>query len=331
MNLSIRSPEELVVSIPHLLGFHPNESLVLVPLAPDLPVVRVDVPSSAREREQAWDSIGEVYARCAQPTSRVAIVTFTTDSDYGDRLSQDFALRLGGVGVATPIRLGASETAWIDFGNQVSGPLSTATRDRIAASTVLNGMAQPAASRTSLADSLVGDRQPITDHLTDARTHAASSSIRAETAFALHRLRAFHTDGKRLPDLTATQLLVALESIPVRDRLWVDMNAQTATSHVALWSDLTRRAPDSLRAAPATMLAFASWLNGNGALAWCALDQVPKDKPYDAAHLVTALVQNGVHPHEWAALTTTAHDVSQRIEALSSTTRTRPDPPAPGI
>ena len=230
--------------------------------------------------------------------------------------------------MATPIRLGASDTAWIDFDTQASGPLSTATRDRIAARTVLNGMAQPAASRTSLADSLVGDRQPIADHLTDARAHAASSSIRAETAFALHHLRAFHTDGKRLTDPTATRFLVALESIPVRDRLWDDMNTHTATSHVALWSDLTRRAPDSLRAAPATMLAFASWLKGNGALAWCALDQVPRDKPYDAAHLVTAVVQNGVHPREWAALTTAAPDVSQRIEALSATSEdtTRPAP-----
>lgn len=53
MNLSVRSPEELVVAIPHLLGFNPTESLVLVPLAPELPVVRVDLPTSAREREQA--------------------------------------------------------------------------------------------------------------------------------------------------------------------------------------------------------------------------------------------------------------------------------------
>lgn len=77
MKLSVGSPEELVVAIPHLLGFNPSESLVLVPLTPDLPVVRVDLPTSAREREQAWDSIGDVYARCAQPTSRVAIVTST--------------------------------------------------------------------------------------------------------------------------------------------------------------------------------------------------------------------------------------------------------------
>lgn len=107
--------------------------------------------------------------------------------------------------------------------------------------------------------------------------------------------------------------------------------ALLATSHIALWSDLTRRAPDSLRAAPATMLAFASWLKGNCALAWCALDQVPRDKPYDAARLVTAVVQNGVDPREWAALIATARDVSQRIEALSTQARTQTSPPPPGF
>lgn len=64
---------------------------------------------------------------------------------------------------------------------------------------------------------------------------------------------------------------------------------------------MTKRAPDDVRAAPASLLGFASWLSGHGALAWCALDQVPKDKPYTLANLVAAAVQSGVHPREWEA------------------------------
>lgn len=60
------------------------------------------------------------------------------------------------------------------------------------------------------------------------------------------------------------------------------MTRESASSHVAFWTDLTRRAPDEVRAAPASLLAFAGWLSGHGALAWCALDQVPADKPYEA-------------------------------------------------
>lgn len=79
------------------------------------------------------------------------------------------------------------------------------------------------------------------------------------------------------------------------------MNRDNASSHVALWTDMTRRAPDDVRAAPASLLGFASWLTGHGAMAWCALDQVPQDKPYALAGLVAAAVQGGMHPREWKA------------------------------
>jgi hypothetical protein len=80
------------------------------------------------------------------------------------------------------------------------------------------------------------------------------------------------------------------------------MNRGNATSNVALWTDMTKRAPDEVRAAPASLLGFASWLSGHGALAWWALDQVPRDKPYSLADLVVAAVQSGMHPREWEAV-----------------------------
>ena len=79
------------------------------------------------------------------------------------------------------------------------------------------------------------------------------------------------------------------------------MTRGKAASHVTLWTDLTKRAPDEVRAAPASLLAFGSWLSGHGAMAWCALDQVPKGKPYALAKLVAAAVQTGMHPREWEA------------------------------
>ena len=85
--------------------------------------------------------------------------------------------------------------------------------------------------------------------------------------------------GRARPNRSG-RVAVAVESTPTRDRLWLDMNRGNAGSHVALWTDMTKRAPDEVRAAPASMLGFASWLSGHGALAWCALDQVPRDKPY---------------------------------------------------
>ncbi len=48
MGLSIRSPDELIAALPHLLGFTPEESIVFVPLRPVLPLARVDESSRRR-------------------------------------------------------------------------------------------------------------------------------------------------------------------------------------------------------------------------------------------------------------------------------------------
>ena len=63
--------------------------------------------------------------------------------------------------------------------------------------------------------------------------------------------------------------LDALEHKLTRDALWSDMSRDNAASHNALWTDLTRRAPDEVRTPAATMLAFSAWLAGDGAKAWC--------------------------------------------------------------
>lgn len=48
MTLSIHSPDELIAVIPHMLGFKPGESIVFVPMRSDLPVARMDIPTSPR-------------------------------------------------------------------------------------------------------------------------------------------------------------------------------------------------------------------------------------------------------------------------------------------
>lgn len=166
---------------------------------------------------------------------------------------------------------------------------------------MLAGRAQPANNRDALAASLIGDREPVAQLLPETRVDSAQSTPRREGPWALGRLQQFHADGVRLADGEAARLLVAVESIPIRDALWNDIGRDNAATHVALWTDLTARAPDEVRAAPASLLGFAAWQSGNGAMAWCALDQVPKNRPYALAGLVAAAVQDGMHPREWEA------------------------------
>ncbi len=164
------------------------------------------------------------------------------------------------------------------------------------------GAAEPAVSRAALAASLVGDRTGVARALDDVRARVTSSPPRVERVWAQARLQQFHADGNRLTDRDGARMLVSLETIDTRDALWADMTRENVASHVALWTDLTRRAPDEVRTAPATMLAFGSWLRGDGARAWCALDQIPLGPPYSMAAIVASMLEHGLHPREWERL-----------------------------
>jgi len=69
---------------------------------------------------------------------------------------------------------------------------------------------------------------------------------------------------------------------------------------VAFWTDVVRRAPPDLVAEPAAVLAFAAWLAGSGALAWCALDRCFAAAPgHTLGVLLARALQQAVPPTIW--------------------------------
>ena len=95
------------------------------------------------------------------------------------------------------------------------------------------------------------------------------------------------------------RLIVAVQTDSTRDVLWEEMTLADSAAHQSLWVDLTRRAPDEVRAPAASMAAFASWLSGDGAKAWCALDEVPTEKNYPMAAIVAGALHRALPPSEW--------------------------------
>lgn len=299
MDLVVNTPDELLAAVPHVLGFNPEESIVLLPLRPGLPVTRVDMPRSAADREKVWDALSGPYGRHARPGARVAIVCFTKGRLFARLGSEDLSKRLASLGIGTHLRLWSDGDRWREFNSGATGLQTHAASERIAAAAVLAGVAQPEVSRAALAASMVGDRGPISRLIPAARAAAEGTIPAAENKWALGRLDQFHADGNRLSDVDGARMLVALENLSTRDAVWDDISAENTSSHVAIWSDLTRRGPDDVRAAPASLLGFACWLRGDGAKAWCALDQVPADPPYSMAAVVATALENGIHPREW--------------------------------
>jgi len=329
----VRTPDELLAAVPHMLGFKPQESIVVVPVSRGLPMARVDLPRTGEHRDEVLRNLRGPFGRNAGPGAMVAVVCITEDRRSAELATQHLAAGLEAVGVATQARLWATDQRWVELNTEIAGNRTPDTASRIAAAAVIAGKSRPAATRESLAESLVGDREPIADALPAAREASHTSSPITESDWALGSLQRFHTDGNRLSDTEAARLLVAIESTGPRDALWEDMSRENVTSHTALWTDLTRRAPDEVRTPAASLLAFSSWLGGEGAKAWLALDQIPDGPPYSMAALIATVLQEGAHPDMWEQLRATGPQ-TEAFDPPSPTHRHERDlpqgPEAPG-
>jgi hypothetical protein len=113
--------------------------------------------------------------------------------------------------------------------------------------------------------------------------------------------------GERLGDDEAAWLTLLLVHIPVRDQAW--QRTRDRDAHVQLWTDLTRRAHQDLVAAPASLLAFAAWRSGDGALANLAIDRaLAADPTYRMALLLSEALRHGMPPTAFDDMPAVADD-----------------------
>ncbi|HPU13995.1 MAG TPA: DUF4192 family protein [Aeromicrobium sp.] len=168
MSLSVHSPDELIAAIPHMLGFKPQESIVLIPIRSDLPTARIDLPTTPRAQELAWRAIREGMSRYARPGAAVGIVCFTTDRQRADVVGREFAERLDTIGIDTHLLLWADDTCWADLATGDMGLQTDDARDRVATMTARRStpacchprLTRPVPRRRPRARGDVADRDP---------------------------------------------------------------------------------------------------------------------------------------------------------------------------
>lgn len=302
MKITAHGPDDLIAALPHLLGFNPQESVVLVPFTPALPVARIDVPHTAAEREAATNQLARPFLRQAPqagPDPTLAIVCLTEDGQAASQAAESITEALSPQ-IAVPVKLWADERTWTDLDTGSSGVRTNEAATRLAAESVVAGRQVPLGSREELQRNLIGDREPLAAALPAAAENWSTSSVDVERRWVEQRIGRFREDGISLSDPDAARLLVGAQDHPIRDAAWSMMTQDDSPSHRALWSDLTRRAPDEVRTPAATLLAFSAWLGGDGASAWTALDQIPEGhQDYGLAGLMAVVLENAVPPSQW--------------------------------
>jgi hypothetical protein len=134
-----------------------------------------------------------------------------------------------------------------------------------------------------------------------ARRLIASGGPKAVEQAGLTAVRAaigvYRDGGSLTPAVGFAWLALALIRLRVRDDAWAWMDLERHQAHHRLWTDVVRRAQPGYVAAPASLLALTAWQGGNGALANIAIDRALADTPgYPMALLLRNALDAGAPP-----------------------------------
>jgi hypothetical protein len=317
------SPAALLAVVPHLLGFIPRSSLVVV--GTGLPggqvkvTMRYDLPDPA-DPELASDIAGHATAVLA-----------------GQQLSTAVAIGYGPGHLVTPLAgalLEAADRACITLHDVLRAedgrywsytcpgtaccpaegtPFDVTTHPASAAlacgATVLPdrdavaaGIAPLAAAAGPMRAATRRAEQHITQVIAKAGTATRLGTTRRMiTTEALAAvagiIKAYRDGGSYRTDYQLAWLTVVLRDLRVRDDAWARMDPRHNGAHTRLWTDLVRRACPGYVAPAASLLAFTAWQAGNGVLANLALDRALADDPdYSMAKLLRQVIAAGAPP-----------------------------------
>lgn len=307
--LTVRSPEDILALVPYVLGFLPEDSLVLLTAGEEGHSfhARIDLPDDPADLDLVVEPL--VDAALRNGVRQAMLVLYTDDACLALEADARMRAELTEIGVSVAISLRAESGCYfvLDDPDRPATPYDVEAHP-ISARAVYDGRVTYQ-TRQELGDSLVTRDPAAVEALLPVCEQAAlrlsgarqqRSTLVAEGQWARDRLRKAVADFAVLDDADLARLLVALVSVEIRDVLWAEIDRVGARPHVAFWTDVVRRAPLDLTAAPAALLAFSAWMVGEGALAWCAIDRCrDADPDYSMAALISAALQAAVPPSAW--------------------------------
>ncbi|WP_134738886.1 DUF4192 domain-containing protein [Nocardioides sp. 503] len=315
MTMTARCPEDLLAMVPVTLGFVPEESVVMLTFGGRAFQARVDLPASRDEVSEVVASLLE--PACLHRVRQVVFVLYTGDEALAGHLWRGLRDRCRREGIDVVEALRADGGRWFPLAHgshllrEVGVPYDVSAHP-FQVDAVLHGRVTHR-SRRDLAETLRPDpdrvaavaaalREPVGDRTGRwDRTHPPEVSVMLEEGrWVQETVRAHVATGSRPSDADAARLLHAVVLLRLRDAAWELIERPRAAAHVELWSDLVRRCPRELVAGPGTLLGWAAWQAGHGALAWCALDRVLEVEPdYTLAAHLALVLEHAVPPEAW--------------------------------
>jgi Domain of unknown function (DUF4192) len=331
-DFKLNRPGALIAALPAVLGFVPENSLVLVSLdGGELgAVMRVDLSDDLTDRV---GHLAEIAA-AAGPDAAIAVIVDADGAhcpgcndehrqlcaELAEALSQ-YDIELWAAHVVDRVARGGR---WhcVD-GCGCGGAVEDPSASPMAAAAVLDGR-RLYARRADLQAVIAADDPARSDGLADALRRQAATREPAhradpagcgrrdvETAMAAASRVA---GGQSLGDVELAELGCALTDPQVRDALYALAVGERAGDAESLWALLARTLPPPWRAEALALLAFSAYARGDGPLAGVSLDAALRcDPDHRMAGMLDQALQSGMRPERIRELADSGYRAAKRL------------------
>lgn len=351
--IKLNAPCDILAAVPHLLGFSPTDSLVLITVH-DLEqhprfglTLRIDLPKPDARYQLAEYLLGGPLGNHGAEALMVVVVgqriearrepeqaeSRPPDGSSGEGESPPHAglitvLRevLGTAGISMLHATWASEIrsggAWQCYEqDHCRGEIADPGASAVGAAMAAAG-AVTFESRQDLKalvapepDENLAQRAARLDALSEDLEHEQGSTSGArrdlEVVFAAVARTA---EGIALTEDDHLRVLIALSDSRVRDLALSTALGESARAAEQLWLTLVRKAPAPEIADVAALLAFSTYLRGEGALAGAALERIEEARPdHRLGALLRQALDSGITPED---LTIVARDAAEDARIL---------------
>ena len=318
---TLTSPHDLLAAIPFLIGYHPENSLVLVALKDDAVgmAMRVDMPTDIAP--ESYDLLASHFQReAAEAALLVAYVDAQTDPEPV-LINTSAALLRAGISIKESLIVSDGRyRSMLCHDSECCPPLGSPIPDidssRIAAEHVIAGHPMPFANVSGLVQSIAALPSAMEESWqSEVRTFWIESDsenlldLQRDGATAVIDLAGEYAQGRGAEDRELVARVIGrISDIQVRDYALGSHNDETADAYWQMWRELLLIAPRGFVAPIASIFAALAYERGEGALAHKALDRaLADDERYSLALLLRRVFTAGWPPQSFSAMRAELH------------------------
>jgi hypothetical protein len=319
---TLTSPHDLLAAIPFLIGYHPQDSLVLVALKDEAVgmAMRVDLPVGVSA--EGYDLLASHFLRDgADGAFIVAYVGAGAVDPENVLINTSAALVRAGIDIKESLIVRNNR-----FRSMICSDLTCCPPEgsdipdlgssRIAAEHVIAGHPMPFENVDGLVQSIAAVASSFESVWADeVQAFWVSSDseeiqeLQRDGATAIIDLAGEYREGRGAEDRElAARVIGRLSDIQVRDFALGSHTDESADYYWVMWRDLLRIAPRGFVAPVACLFAAMAYERGEGALAHKGLDRgLGDDDQYSLAHLLRRVFTAGWPPQSFSAMRIELH------------------------